>query len=191
MDFNRTLALIRGMLFEPRVTSEGYAAENRDWQYTAITLTLPLIVASAIAAWLVRLIFSGFYLLSGGGIPGLILGIILGLAAIALLGFVLAALAGAFKGANVFSKAFACASLAMVPMYVAQVFGAVPLIGPLILIVAVIWSLVLLYRMIPLYLAVPDDKRLAHFIVSVIALLLIYAVLTTLWYPGYGSRASA
>ncbi|MBA3564151.1 MAG: YIP1 family protein [Gammaproteobacteria bacterium] len=182
MDFRKTLSLIKGMLFEPRATWQAYAAENRDWQYTALTLTLPLIIGSVVAAWILRLIFSGFYTFghAGTGIVALLLSVVFALAGIALMALILGVFAGVFKGVNDFSKAFACVSLAMVPMYIGQVIGTVPWIGLLIIVAAAIWSLVLLYQMIPSFLAVPSDKRPAHYIVSIIAIIVIYVVLASI-----------
>ncbi|MGH8494758.1 MAG: Yip1 family protein [Gammaproteobacteria bacterium] len=182
MDFNKTLSLIKGMLFEPRATWEAYAAENRDWQYTALTLTVPLVIVCAIAAWILRWLLGGLYVFrpGGTGIIALILAIVLALAGIALMALILGVLAGVFKGTNDFSKAFACISLALVPAYVGQVIGTVPWIGFLIAIAAGIWSLVLLYQMIPAYLAVPNDKRPAHYIVSLVAIIVVYFVLISI-----------
>lgn len=178
----KTVNLIKGMLFEPRATWEAYAAENRDWQYTALTLTLPLVIVCAVAIWILRMLFSGFYAFGrvDTGIVGLFLTIIIALAGIALMALILGVFAGVFKGRNDFSKAFACASLALVPAYIGQVIGTVPRIGLLIILAAAIWSFVLLYQMIPSYLAVPGDKRPAHYIVSLVAIIVVYFVLASI-----------
>jgi len=182
MDFKKTLNLIKGMLVEPRATWEAYAAENRDWQYTALILTVPLVVACAVAAWILGILFSGLYVLGFGprSFIHLLIAVIVSLAGIALFAFIVGAIAGVFKGNNDFSRAFACVSLAAVPAQVGQVIGAVPWIGYLISLAAAIWSLVLLYQMVPTFLAVPDDKRPGHFIVSLVVCVAAAAVLGAL-----------
>ena len=186
MDFKKTLSLIKGMLIEPRATWEAYAAENRNWQYTALILTVPLVVACAVAGWILRVLFSGLYVFGFGGrsIVYLLVGIIISLAGIALFALIFGLIAGVFKGSSDFSRAFACVSLAAVPAQVGQVIGAVPWIGYLISLAAAIWSLVLLYQMVPAFLAVPDDKRPGHFIVSLVVCIALAAVLGALFGRG-------
>lgn len=180
MDFNKTLFLIKGMLVEPRATWEAYALENRDWQYTALVLTLPLVVACAVAAWILGMLFSGLYAFrfGSGSFMFMLLAILFRLASIAVFAAIFGLLAGTFKGNNNFSRAFACVSLAAVPAEVGQVLGTVPWIGYLISLAAAIWSLVLLYQMVPAYLAVPEDKRPGHYIVSLIVSIAAMAVVS-------------
>lgn len=178
MDFKKTLGLIKGMLLEPRATWVAYAAENRDWQYTALVLTVPLVVVCAVAAWILGMLFSGLYMFRFGSatLLGMLLSIVFSLIGIALFALIVGIFAGVFKGNNNFSRAFACVSLAVVPSQIGQVFGAVPWVGRLIALAAGIWSLVLLYQMVPAYLAVPDDKRPGHYIVSLVVCIAIVAV---------------
>jgi len=87
-------------------------------------------------------------------------------------------LAGVFKGTANFSRAFAAVSLAVIPAWVAgAVAGLIPYLGFLIALAGGIMSLVFLYRIMPLALGVPDDKRVVHFVVSLVAVIIINMVI--------------
>ncbi|MBT8073723.1 MAG: YIP1 family protein, partial [Xanthomonadales bacterium] len=87
-------------------------------------------------------------------------------------------LAGIFKGTPNFSRAFAAVSLAVIPAWVAGALaGLIPYLGFLIAMAGGILSLVFLYRIMPLALGVPDEKRVVHYVVSLVAILVINMVI--------------
>jgi len=63
------------------------------------------------------------------------------------------------------------------PFYAGSVLGTLPWIGWLLNLVLAIMSLIFLYRIIPLYLEVPDEKRVIHFVVSIIATFVLVMIL--------------
>jgi hypothetical protein len=94
--------------------------------------------------------------------------------------FVFNFLAGVFGGKPEFSRAFAAMSLAAIPAWIAGIVGAaVPWVGGLISLAGAIVSLVFLYKIMPLALGVPDSKRVLHFVVSLVAILVINIVIGT------------
>ncbi len=170
LDLNRTLALVRGALLDPEPTWRSYLSEAGDWQRTAGLLTGPLIIGATVVAYLLGL-------LSGGGMFGLgrptlgssLMNIIMGAIAAALVAFIVSWLAGAFGGKRSFAHGLAATSLAFVPGYLGQALAPLPLIGGLLSLGLSIYGLVLLWRIIPSYLDVPDGRRAGHFIVSLLA----------------------
>jgi hypothetical protein len=169
-DIARTIALIRGGLFDPTATWEAYHAENRSWQDTAMILTIPMIVITMVFAGILSLLFSGFYAFPRYGGFGQWLSTFIWL----LVGFMLTAsiftfLAGVFKGRADMNRGVAALSLASLPSYAGIVLGTLPMLGWLFSLGLGILGLVFFYRIIPLYLKVPDDKRAVHFIVSLVA----------------------
>src|SRR5690606_6083547 len=76
-------------------------------------------------------------------------------------------------GKRHFALGFAAVTLAAVPAFVGQALAPVPWIGWLLSFGLGIYSLVLLWRIIPLYLEVPDAKRALHYIVSLIACIIV------------------
>lgn len=168
-DINKTIALIKGGLLEPRETWQSYLAENRGWQDTALLLTLPLIVASYVLAGILSLIFRRYYMFGVGmGFGGWLLGVILAVLGLVVASFIFSYLAGAFKGTNDFNRGLAALSLSAIPGYVGSIIGAIPWIGWIVALALGIVSLVFLYQIIPSYLEVPEDKRVVHYVVSLV-----------------------
>lgn len=175
-DFNKTIQLIKGAMLEPHATWQSYRSEASDWKLTARDLTLPLIVGALILTSILSIVFRGSFLY-GSGVGGLLFGIVAGFVGFLITAFILAWLAGAFGGSNDFDKAFAAVSLTAVPSYAGVVLGVLPWIGGLLSLGFAIYALVLLYRIIPEYLAVPQGKRVSHFICSMAAILVVSLVI--------------
>ena len=158
-------------MLEPESTWQSYLQGNHNWQETAVLLTVPLIVASSVGAWILRLVFGGGAFAGGGtSIIDVIMGIVLAAIMLGVAAFVIGFLAGVFNGKNDFDKSLGALSLAAIPGYVGAILMPLPFIGFLLSLAASIYSLVLLYRIIPSYLEVPDDKRIIHFVVSIVGL---------------------
>lgn len=181
IDLTRTTQLVRDALFDPEPTWRSYLPEAGDWQKTARLLTVPLVVGAAVLAFVLGLLGSG---VSAFGfrptLGGLVLGIVWGLIAAGVVAFIFSFLAGVFGGKNSFALGLAATTLAFVPGYAGQVLGALPWVGWLLSLALGIYSLILLWRIIPLYLEVPDVKRTMHYIVSLIATVIAFVVLSTL-----------
>ena len=195
LDLKRTLDLVRGALFDSEATWRSYLPEAGDWKRTAFLLTGPLIVAAAIIAYLLGFLGSGESIL-GLGRPTLLstlLQILMGAVVAAVVAVIFSALAGAFRGKSSFALGLAATTLAFVPGYVGQALSPLPWIGGLLMLGLLIWSLVLLWRIIPIYLEVPDANRAAHYIVSllacIVASLIISTVIGGMLYETGASRA--
>jgi len=170
IDINKTIAIIKGGLLEPAKTWDAYLDENRSWQETAAIISAPLIIVTAIAAGILSWIFSSHYLFAASpGFGGFLLGIIAAFAGLSLAAFNFSFFAGMFKGRHDFSRGLAAVSLAAIPSYVGSILGTLPWIGWLLSLALTIIGLVFLYRIIPSYLEVPEEKRVVHFIVSLLA----------------------
>ncbi|MCB1674912.1 MAG: YIP1 family protein [Halioglobus sp.] len=182
MDLQRTLTLARGALLDPEPTWRGYLPEAGDWQHTAALLTVPLIVASTIAAYLLGFLGSGVSLF-GQFRPTLgssLLGIVSGAVAIGVVAFIFSFFAGVFGGRKDFALSLAALTLAFVPGYVGQAIAWLPWIGGLLAFGLGIYALVLLWRIVPIYLEVPGDKRVLHYIVSLLSSLVCMLLISSL-----------
>lgn len=177
LDLAKTVDIVKGALLEPDATWAQYRDANRGWMETATLLAGPMIVAVAIIAPILGWIF-GTNLLPGFGgfITQIVVTLVFGLIGLALSGAIFGLLAGSFGGQSSFDNGFAAVSLAAVPAYLGQIVGTIPWIGWLIALVLAIYSLVLLYRVQPVFLAV--QSRVLHFIVCLVLLIVIYAVLS-------------
>ncbi len=150
------------------------------WQQTALVLTGPLFLINILLSLLFSRLVGGYAIYAYGGdwFNALITGVVDGCARLRdrRIGFNF--LAGIFKGTANFSRAFAAVSLAVIPAWVAGAVAAlIPYMGFLIALAGGILSLVFLYRIMPLALNVPDDKRMVHFVVSLVAVIVINMVI--------------
>ncbi len=177
-DLKRTLDLIKGALFDSEPTWRAYLPEAGDWQKTAVLLTGPLIVTSTVIAYLLALTTSdtSMFGMFRPTIMSSAINMVAGAIAAGIVAFIFSALAGAFGGKSNFALGLAATTLTFVPGYVGQALAWLPWVGSLLVFGLTIYGLVLLWRIIPIYLAVPDDKRAAHYIVSLIATIVVMMV---------------
>ena len=175
-DGNKTMNLIKGGLLDPENTWRSYLAENPSWQQTAMTLTGPLVLANVVLTLIFSRMIGGYsaYGVYGSWFSALFISLIFAAIMIAITAAVFNFLAGTFGGAPSFSRAFAAVSLAAIPSWVAGAVGAIiPLLGMLIALAGSILTLIYLYRIMPVALNVPQDKRIVHFAVSFVVMLII------------------
>ncbi len=180
IDLPRTLNLIRGGVFDPEKTWREYLPEADDWQKTALLLTAPLIVLSAIAAYLIGFLGSGVSMFGQfrPTIMSTVVSMVSAAIAAGVVAFIFGALAGAFGGKGSFARGLAATTFAFIPGYIGQAVLWVPWVGGLLALGLFIYSLVLLWKVIPIYLDVPDEKRAGHFIFSLIGAIAATIVLS-------------
>lgn len=188
-DLNKTVSIIKGGLLEPGATWKTYLEESHDWKETLTLVAGPLIVVSAIAAALLSWIFGSQTLFGQrSGFWGLVLGIVAAAIGLVVTAFIFSFLAGTFKGKHDFSKGLAALTLAAIPAYVGVIIGPLPWIGWLLSLALSILSLVFLYRIIPAYLEVPQNKRVLHYGVSLVAsFVIIFIINMTLGFGAYST----
>ena len=186
-DIKKTIDLVIGGLTSPAETWDSYLGENPTWQQTLVVLTAPLILANVILSLLLSRIMGTMSPvgLSGGWLSALVLSLVMACIGFAVAAMVFNFLAGVFGGKADFSRAFAALSLAAIPAWIAGIVGsAVPWVGWLIALAGGILTLVFLYRIVPLALAVPDNKRVLHFVASLVVALIINIVVANLLLGG-------
>lgn len=174
-DLTKTLALIKGGLLDHENTWKTYLKECPDWRQTALVLTGPLFILNVLLSLIFSRLAGGYtvYGYQSGWFTPLITSLVMGAIGFAILVLMFNVLAGVFKGTANFSRAFAAVSLAVIPAWVAGALaGLIPFLGVLIALAGGIMSLVFLYRIMPLALNVPDDKRTVHYVVSLVAVII-------------------
>jgi hypothetical protein len=179
-DFTKTLALVKGGLLDHEATWKNYLGENPQWQQTALVLTGPLIIANVLLGLIFSRLTGGYayYGYPSNIIVALLMGLVMAGAGFVIAVFVFNFLAGTFKGTPNFSRAFAAVSLAAIPAWVAGVLAAlIPAVGFFISLAGGIVSLVFMYKIMPLALEIPDDKRTVHFVVSLVAIIVASMIL--------------
>ncbi|RZV38659.1 MAG: hypothetical protein EX272_02035 [Chromatiales bacterium] len=171
IDLNRTLSLVKGGIFDPETTWRDYLPEAESWQKTAFLLTGPLILFAAAAAYLLG--FLGSEVSMFGRFRPTIVSTLMTVVSSAIVAvavaWVVSALAGAFGGKSGFGLGLAATTFAFIPGYVGQAIVWLPWIGGLLSFGLFIYALVLLWKVIPVFLSVPDGKRVGHYILSLVA----------------------
>jgi len=191
LDLNRTIQLIKGALIDTEATWRNYLPEAESWQKTAFLLTGPLIVLSAILAYIIGFLGSDASMFGfRPTIASTLLSIVTGAIAAGVVALVVSTLAGMFGGKSSFSHGLAATSLAFVPGYLGQALGWLPWIGGLVAIGLFIYALILLWRIIPVYLDVPDGKRTGHYILSLLATIVVMFAISMLLRPVLGPDMS-
>jgi hypothetical protein len=179
-DFTKTLALIKGGLLDHENTWKTYLEECPDWKQTTLVLTGPLFILNVLLSLIFSRLTGGYavYGYQSGWFNALIAGLVMGAIGFLIMVLVFNFLAGVFKGTANFSRAYAAVSLAVIPAWVAGVLaGLIPYLGLLIALAGGILSLVFLYRIVPLALNVPQDKRVTHYVVSLVVVIIINIII--------------
>lgn len=180
----RTFELIKGALFNAEATWKNYLPEADNWQKTAFLLTGPLIIITGVLGYIIGFFGADSSML--GIRPTLVYTLVsMLMAAIAagVVAFIVSALAGMLGGKASFAHGLAATSLAFVPGYFGQALSWLPWIGSLLALALVIYALVLLWRIIPLYLDIPDSKRTIHYVVTLIATFVAMIIVSMVMRP--------
>ena len=175
-DFRKTLALVKGGILDREATWNNYFQDCPSWKITAIQLTAPLILANIVLGIVIGHVTGGFtpYGSYSNIFSALFWGLILAVLGFGITVSVFNFLAGTFKGKNNFSRAFAAISLAAIPSWLAGILAALlpGFFGMTIVLVGGITSLVFMYKIMPLALEVPNEKRTLHFIASLVVIII-------------------
>jgi hypothetical protein len=180
IDLKRTLSLIGGGIFDSEQTWRNYLPEAENWQKTVFLLTGPLIIFAAVAAYIFGFLDSGASVFGRfrPTIISTIMTMITSAITAAIVAFVVSAMAGAFGGKNNFALGLAATTFAFIPGYFGQAVTWLPWVGGLLGLGLFIYALVLLWKVIPVYLAVPDEKRVSHYILSLVVTIAAMIILS-------------
>jgi len=180
-DIDATIKWISAVLKTPAEVAPQYKAISAPFLQTFLQIVLPAFVASyligGILGWLPG-VNAG---LGGLSFMGLVLGLLFGLGWTFVVAFVFDFFAGTFGGVRNYNHAYATVGLAIVPACVGAILGALPWIGWLLSLAAGIYSLVLAWRFIPEFLAVPEDSRAKHYAASVVTLIVTGLIVLIIW----------
>ena len=142
-------------------------------------LTVPLAVAAILLGWLLSVILGGYFYYGYGHGPilSLILALVGAAISVTVLSLVVNFFAGTFGGESNFDRAFTGVSLAIIPGWAGVAVSGIPFIGALLQLIGTIVGLVFLYKIIPLALNVPENKRVLHFIATIITVIVVQMII--------------
>lgn len=187
LDPARTIKLIKGAIFDAEATWKSYLPDANNWQQTAFLLTGPLIVIAGVLGYVFGFFSAGSTMFGfRPTIMSTVAGMLMSAIGAGVAAFIVSALANPFGGKSSFARGLAATSLAFVPGYLGQALNWLPWIGTLLLLGLSIYALILLWRIIPLYLEVPEHKRTGHYIFSLIGILVAMIILSMAMRPIMG-----
>ena len=176
-DINATLRWARGMITTPNETAPAYRELDPPWLQTFMQLPLPLYVAAALIGMVLAWLTGGSFGTGAVSVGSLIYAVVMTLIFTFVVAFLLDFFAGVFGGEKSFDRAYALVGLVAVIMATGNALGSVRFIGWLLNLGLAIYGLILMYRFIPQFLGVPEDKRVLHIISTIVSAMVISFIL--------------
>jgi hypothetical protein len=109
-----------------------------------------------------------------------IVGFVLAIVSVYVLGLIAAKIAPSFGGKDDLSQALKLVAYSYTAAWVAGVFNILPIIGPILVLVASIYGLYLLYTGVSPMMSVPQEKSVGYTVVVILVAIGVYVVFTIL-----------
>lgn len=181
---------VRGVITNPKETLAEHMRPVPPWSVVTREHVLPLLVVSGLIASLIFLAFAPIGQTPGMPAPdlmevlrGFVLRIVINLIALVVVTVVIGVMAILFDGQPRFNGAFTLVALAMTPLYLTEAVAFLPLIGPILFVAGLVYSLMILYQGVPMALQVPDNKRVFHFVLTMATTVVLMVVITAALVP--------
>lgn len=165
---------VKNILLNPKSewpVIDGESGDTKEvFTYVAILAAIPAIFG----------IIGGLFLLPAA-LPVLIVSAILGyliaFAVVYLIAFIIDALAPTFGSEKHMPSALKLTAYSYTPAWVAGIFSIIPVLGPILALIAGLYGLYLLYLGLPVLMRTPQDKVMGYLIVIVICAIVVSIVL--------------
>ncbi len=177
-DLQNTVKWATAVFTTPDTVAASYKDTSADWQQSFIQLTLPVYVAAYLVAAIVALVTGGSFMLGSFTFGVFVFSLIWSLGWTFVIAFIFDYLAGVFDGKRDFNAAYAVVALSIVPSAAGSAVAPLPWLGWLISLGAGIYSLMLAYRFLPVFLEVPELSRVKHFVLSIVAALVVNVIVS-------------
>lgn len=175
-DLEKFIGWVKGGLLDTHPTWHAYKDEGHSWSATATQLSAPLIVIWGLLAVVFGSIFG-----TASGFANFIAPLISSAIWFGVGSFIASFFAAKFGGNNSFDQAFTALTFAAIPAAIGGILSTLPYIGPLFGLAGFVWSIMLLWQALPVFLDISLDRRTGHFFstlgLSFVVILLLYLVL--------------
>jgi uncharacterized protein YneF (UPF0154 family) len=186
MAANQLLSKLQRAILKPEPLWEEEVAHAQAWDQFYKSTVLPVIAVAALLSAVLFKIF-GYHLPMIGIVRPSVTDMLLQIAgaivmysiSLLVLGWIAAWLAGMMGGKNDFNRAVSMLFWISVPSFLGQILGTLPMVGWVISLGMGLYSLVLLYRAIPVFMDVSVTDRVKHFIFFLIASFVVSILLGT------------
>jgi hypothetical protein len=172
-DIQATIKWVTAILKDPEGAAGAYKDASASWQQSFLQITLPVYVAGSLIGYVLGLVTGGSFLYGGIGIGVLLFSLLWSMAWTFVIAFIFDYLAGLFDGSRNFDAAYAVVALAIIPAALGTALAPLPWIGWLIALGLSVYSLMLAYRFVPVFLEVPEEARVKHFVISIVAAIVV------------------
>jgi Yip1 domain len=186
MDLRNLLDRVKGILLDPDtewnvIANESTTAADLYKHYIVVLAAIPAVfgfIGSTVIG--VDLPMLGSYRVGiGAGLAAMLIGYVFSLAQIYLLAWIIDALATTFDGRSNFLQALKTAAYAFTAAWVAGVGQILPLLAVVFALAGALYSVYLLHMGLPRTMRCPPDKNPAYTAVSVIAAIILNALVGT------------
>ena len=167
----------KNILLTPQAEWEKIAGEPADVNKIYVGYVAPLVVLSAVCAFIGMFLFGimGFRIGLVPGLVGLILQVVLGVAGVFILAFITNALAPSFGSQQDMGQAHKLAAYGSTAGLLAGVFSIFPPLA--ILGIVGLYSLALIYMGLPRLMKTPEDKRIGYIVTIILVAIVVWIVI--------------
>jgi hypothetical protein len=166
------IEITKAAIVEPDAAWAKAKAANRTAGQMAKTLTIPLVLACVAIGFVLQVVFYSHGPAVSHLLQQAVLTVILDIILVFAVAFLADFLAEFFGGTRNYNAAFNAAALTAVPSTVAVAVLPVPIVGWMVSLGLGVYGLYLLYRALPVFLTIPAEKRMIHFICTLLAAIL-------------------
>ena len=181
MDFGKIIKLVQGIILKPKETFESIKGEKTPWTNLFINYVLILIALPAIGNFLVWVRWSVSW-----AIRSLIMQIILAGVSFIVLTYLMQILSKSFGGNGDLDQSAKTIAYSLTPSWIANLFIFIPFLGWLIALAGAIYSLIVLYHAILVFMDVPKDKSIGFEIIFIIVSIVVMVVVGLILTPIFG-----
>ena len=177
-DIQATIKWITAELTDPNAAATSYRETDASWQQSFLQITLPLYVVAFALSGLIALITASSFFRPGFTAGFTLFSLLWSMGWTFVIAFIFDYVGGMFDTERNFNRAYALVTLAIVPAAFGNAVAPLPWLGWLLSLALGIYSLVLAYRFVPIFLQLAEESRVKHFAISVVLALVVNIVVS-------------
>ncbi len=171
MDFAKLINTVKEIVVEPKNAFTKRKEEKEPWMNLLVNYVLILVAISALGSFLGMIRWSASW-----AIRSLIMQLIIGVVNFIILMYLMQALSKSFEGNGDLEQSAKTIAYSLTPLWVASFLRFIPVLGWLIALAGLVYSLYVLYHAILIFMDVPKDKSVGYEIIFIIVSIVVMAV---------------
>lgn len=174
---------VKNILLTPKTEWDVIAAEPANRQQLIVQYVLILAAIPAIVGFLLSLalasMFGGFGVMFA--VVGLIWSIVWSIASVFLFALIVDALAPTFGATKNYDQALKVVAYSYTPVWIGSIVGVIPILGWLVVLAAIAYSVYILYLGLMQVMKSPQDKAVGYTAVSIIVAIVIAIIVSSIF----------